>query len=91
MKESKYKLESLNIRAAENGYILRCEKRLTEKARAKQRIADSKKSEPIVMDGYKSKEQVADSLEEVLAIVKNQLSKNDANMEFDDAFDEDDG
>jgi len=96
--ESNYKLESLNIRAADNGYIIRCEKTLTEKAKAKRRIAMAKKSKnpevaeaAMPMDHYKSKEQVADSVEEVLKIVKGVLKKNDSNIEFDEAFDEDDG
>lgn len=89
-----YKLESLNIRVVENGFVVRCEKVLTDKAKAKQRIEESGNSKGdsvkiAHMEHYKSEERVADSVEDVLERIKEILKGTDKEGAFNEAFEED--
>ena len=85
MADADYKIEGVHIRPVENGYIVRCEKALTEKARAKLRV---QKKAP-TLEHYKAKEVIADDLEDVLDAVKKLLKGSDPKTAFDEAFDED--
>ncbi len=89
-----FKLDDLNIRAVENGFVVRYSKKMTDKARAKKRAANAKKkgNGPSLdyEDTYKSEERVADSVEEVLEIVSGILKGNDSDSEFSEAFNDED-
>ena len=77
-----YELESINIRAVENGYVISLEKEMKSKGG---RMSSE-------VGGYvKTSQRVADSADEAIKMVTDIIKGNDDDAKFDEAFSESDG